>query len=512
MLTRDFTDMIVTRATGKKLSQEILDLTKNTTDLQNRAVNVKYPPVPLTAAVSDANYYNPTDKLWYVDSGFTQLATDNSSVFTALDALNVPIFCPPGNYYAPTASLIGRYFGKGAMIICTENTTFNAAQPTSIQTTIRNFVLGTVPQPILNEFYGKNAGASVQYDAYANTAIGENALTSLTTAKRNTAVGYQALKSNTTQYSNVAVGADALSTGRFFQRSVAVGDNAMKWTGILDPIATRHELWVNEFDQYNVWTDPTSDYYRWLQKNPGGQAAIAAILQPTGYSAPVGATILNPGGGFPAPVQSEDCTRNVALGRDSLVHLVNGSYNTALGYQALANAYTANQNTGIGAYALNDNLAGTSNVAIGYNAAMYNQTGNNNTIVGEGAMNDNITGSSNVVLGSLAGAGFTGNNSVIIGYKAHHPSITRDRQLIIDYGNDVNNLPFIYGEFDTGFIQFRATQLRLGGDGGVNGGVKINVGTGVPTVGYANGSLFIRTDGGTGSTLYVRENGVWVAK
>lgn len=42
--------------------------------------------------------------------------------------------------------------------------------------------------------------------------------------------------------------------------------------------------------------------------------------------------------------------------------------------------------------------------------------------------------------------------------------------------------------------------------------VKITSGEGVPTAADPNGSLFIRTDGGAGTTLYVRENGAWAAK
>ena len=37
-------------------------------------------------------------------------------------------------------------------------------------------------------------------------------------------------------------------------------------------------------------------------------------------------------------------------------------------------------------------------------------------------------------------------------------------------------------------------------------------GTGAPTQAVPDGSLYLRTDGGAGSSLYVRENGAWVAK
>jgi hypothetical protein len=37
-------------------------------------------------------------------------------------------------------------------------------------------------------------------------------------------------------------------------------------------------------------------------------------------------------------------------------------------------------------------------------------------------------------------------------------------------------------------------------------------GNGVPSASVPNGSLYLRMDGGAGSTLYVREVGAWVAK
>jgi hypothetical protein len=46
----------------------------------------------------------------------------------------------------------------------------------------------------------------------------------------------------------------------------------------------------------------------------------------------------------------------------------------------------------------------------------------------------------------------------------------------------------------------------------LGGGVEIQWGTGVPATSPANGSTFHRTDGGAGSTFYVRESGAWVAK
>lgn len=43
-------------------------------------------------------------------------------------------------------------------------------------------------------------------------------------------------------------------------------------------------------------------------------------------------------------------------------------------------------------------------------------------------------------------------------------------------------------------------------------GPTITTGTGVPASEQPDGSLYLRSDGGAGSTLYVREAGAWVAK
>jgi hypothetical protein len=49
-LTRDFTDMIVDRVSGKKLNAQLVETTN---DLQGRSINIKYPPAPLVGAKVD---------------------------------------------------------------------------------------------------------------------------------------------------------------------------------------------------------------------------------------------------------------------------------------------------------------------------------------------------------------------------------------------------------------------------------------------------------------------------
>jgi len=45
-----------------------------------------------------------------------------------------------------------------------------------------------------------------------------------------------------------------------------------------------------------------------------------------------------------------------------------------------------------------------------------------------------------------------------------------------------------------------------------SGGPTITTGTGAPSHSAPNGSVYLRTDGGSGTTLYVRESGSWVGK
>lgn len=56
------------------------------------------------------------------------------------------------------------------------------------------------------------------------------------------------------------------------------------------------------------------------------------------------------------------------------------------------------------------------------------------------------------------------------------------------------------------------SRLVLGGDADNGSGPTITRGTGVPATSEPNGSLFLRTDGGATTTLYVRSGGTWTAK
>lgn len=68
--------------------------------------------------------------------------------------------------------------------------------------------------------------------------------------------------------------------------------------------------------------------------------------------------------------------------------------------------------------------------------------------------------------------------------------------------------------FDPIRIEYLSGYWVINHDGTIqrDTGPKIRVGTGVPSASDPNGSIFLRSDGGTNSTFYVRESGAWTAK
>jgi len=130
-----------------------------------------------------------------------------------------------------------------------------------------------------------------------------------------------------------------------------------------------------------------------------------------------------------------------------------GSYNTAVGSEAMLKNNTAGYNTAVGYHALKDNINGESNVAIGANALQLNG-GNGNVGVGPGAMYHG--GQENVAIGGDAG-GLGGSNNVFIGTRAGLASPAASNQLVISNRqsyNEPDNKDLIRGNFSTGTVTF----------------------------------------------------------
>jgi hypothetical protein len=114
---------------------------------------------------------------------------------------------------------------------------------------------------------------------------------------------------------------------------------------------------------------------------------------------------------------------NTAVGRNALTNSAlgggssyDGSYNTAVGLDALAANTTGYQGTAVGASALESNTTGYRNTATGYGALALNTQGFNNSAAGFRSLYSNDTGSDNTAMGRAALFGnTTGSNNTAVG-------------------------------------------------------------------------------------------------
>jgi trimeric autotransporter adhesin len=221
-----------------------------------------------------------------------------------------------------------------------------------------------------NVFLGLNAGnLTLGYSANNNTAIGANALPSLTTGCCNTAAGNNALLQNTSGGGNTATGDGALYTNSSGSNNTAIG----RWA-----------LISNSTGNVN-----TALGVQTLQNNSTGIANTAT--------------------GVYALQNNTTGSRNTAIGNNVLIFNTNGSDNTGVGQGALVNDCSSpcalgqgGGNAATGTNALYYNTTGNVNTATGYYSLMNNTTGNDNTAVGHIALYSNSTGTDNTAIGHFA--------------------------------------------------------------------------------------------------------------
>ena len=314
-------------------------------------------------------------------------------------------------------------------------------------------VLAALTSGSSNTVMGFEAGKGIT-TSYGNTAIGIGALSSLSqTGDQNTAVGRFALLNGTTGYENVAVGTSALGGNTTGNINVAIGRSAML-------------------------------------RNTTGNENVAIGTDAMGKTVAPG---VSTGDG------------NVAVGRNSLEDNTTGFSNTAIGRSALASNTTGNTNVAVGQSALGFSTTGNDNVAVGWSALIASTTAGANVAVGSFALSV-ATNERNTAIGNTALlTTTTGTNVIGIGNDALATSATTSNEATIGNGNITKfRVPGVGLSVISGNITFA--------------GVNIFVGPGTPEGSQAApvGSLWLRTDGGANSTLYVKESGTgntgWVAK
>lgn len=176
-----------------------------------------------------------------------------------------------------------------------------------------------------------NGIRAMAFDDAANTIIGKDALTLVTTGSRNTVVGFEALHENTMGNYNTVMGSTAMFNNTLGSSNVAVGLSALNInaTGSQNVALGAHAMGSNSAGADNT----VAGYYASASNTTGNENCSYGR----------DALYLNNTGSY-----------NVAIGRSALFNNMSGTYNTAVGFEADVTASTFTNATAIGNNALVD--------------------------------------------------------------------------------------------------------------------------------------------------------------
>jgi uncharacterized coiled-coil protein SlyX len=162
-------------------------------------------------------------------------------------------------------------------------------------------------------------------------------------------------------------------------------------------------------------------------------------------------------------------SQNMALGQGALAKNLIGSNNTAMGFQALNNN-TVSNNTAVGFQALRVNTTGPNNTAVGLQSLTSNTIGNFNTANGAGALFSNTEGIGNTAIGGEALESNTiGDFNIAIGGGAGGGVTSADHVICIGANGENTSDRTYIGNIGTFPQVFNA---------GVNDFVTVNLATG----------------------------------
>jgi len=304
-----------------------------------------------------------------------------------------------------------------------------------------------------NTYVGANAGEGVNGNANSfNTAIGREALLSVTTGSNNTVIGSGSGDALADGEQNVAVGANSLSTSTGIDGTVAIGygalnaltsgagNTAIGFESLKTEDAGSGNVAVgyqaletlNNDNGYNIamghnaMQGATTAYYNICIGKDTGTAMAAAVPSCVIIGHEAGDAI-----------NHADAGGTVAIGRSAGGAISSGTGNTVIGYQAGAAIVTGIENTIVG-YQAHDVGVGDGNVAIGKAAmgSMSHATSDKNTAIGTYAL---LSTGSNESIGQVA-VGYSalqdctsGVGNVAIGYQSLDALTDGDRNTAVGY-------------------------------------------------------------------------------
>jgi hypothetical protein len=278
-------------------------------------------------------------------------------------------------------------------------------------------------------------------------------------------------------------GSGAFRFAKYAQRCTGLGSITMSWLGqpksalkalthdLFEPVSPDEEGW----DAFGLETD-----------NPGIAAKLMAVDD---------------------AANTDDVRGNVAVGRDSILHLIRGIFNTAVGYRSLTHSFYVSNCVAVGRDALANNVLGDQNTALGSQAGRGHQEGSNNIYLGYGAGADHITGVQSIFIGYGTGIGWSaGNRCILIGPEAGYNITPSNDALVIQ--NDDERAPLIGGDFSVPGVVINGTPsqaiypLRVISNTPVTGTANSSADDFVIECGNQNGGLTIRTSNSTIGTAY----------
>jgi hypothetical protein len=128
-------------------------------------------------------------------------------------------------------------------------------------------------------------------------------------------------------------------------------------------------------------------------------------------------------------------SQNTAVGERAGLNLT-GSYNVAIGHEALENTTSSTYNVAVGWDNLNSNTVGIYNTSLGASALYTNTTGDSCVAVGYRALYAHTTGSDNTCVGHKAGDSITtGVNNTCIGHDADASSASANNEFTLGDAN-----------------------------------------------------------------------------
>ncbi len=290
-------------------------------------------------------------------------------------------------------------------------------------TAVGNGALSSITTGSLNTALG-NLALNLNSTGNGNTAIGVESLRN-NTGSNNTAIGLQSAQSNTTGFNNIAVGSGSLQSNTTGTENVAIGVLALNANVASSNTAVGTlALTNNTTGSSNVAMGKSS-----LQFNTTGLNNIAIGVQ-TLLNNTTGSN--NLAIGISALATNTASVNNIAIGTSAL-QFNTANQNLAIGHQALQSNTTGTQNVAIGQASLSSNTTAINNTAVGFNALQVND-GGSNTAIGNAALTANTTGTLNVAVGSRSlVANTTGNTNTAIGTFALTTNTTGSNNIAIGF-------------------------------------------------------------------------------